>query len=53
MDRTQWGIAPYTEADLQLQIDKAHEVYGDVGDKIKQYGQAFIDALPKCPVEVV
>ena len=31
MDRTQWAIAPYTEADLQLQIDNAEELYGADG----------------------
>jgi len=28
MDRTQWALAPYTEADLQSQIDHATELYG-------------------------
>ena len=31
MDRTQWQIAPYTEADLQMQIDRAPEFYGAQG----------------------
>ncbi len=31
MDRTQWQLAPYTEADLQEQIDRAQEVYGQRG----------------------
>src|SRR2546421_1951993 len=31
MDRTQWALAPYTEADLQSQIDHAAELYGDAG----------------------
>jgi hypothetical protein len=31
MDRTQWQIAPYTEADLQMQIDRAEEFYGAQG----------------------
>src|SRR3954464_7443599 len=29
MDRTQWQIAPYTEADLQKQVDQAPVLYGD------------------------
>jgi acyl-homoserine lactone acylase PvdQ len=31
MDRTQWAIAPYTEADLQSQVDQAEKLYGPVG----------------------
>ena len=31
MDRTQWELAPYTEADLQKQIDLAETVYGARG----------------------
>src|SRR5437763_3424951 len=31
MDRTQWALAPYTEADLQSQIDLAAQLYGDAG----------------------
>jgi acyl-homoserine lactone acylase PvdQ len=34
MDRTQWGIAPYTEADLQRQIDDAPKVYGALGTQL-------------------
>jgi acyl-homoserine lactone acylase PvdQ len=45
MDRAQWLIAPYTEADLQKQIDNAVPVYGQVGAKIKDYGQAFVDGI--------
>jgi acyl-homoserine lactone acylase PvdQ len=45
MDRTQWLIAPYTEADLQKQIDRAGQIYGPLGDQIKTYGQAFVDGI--------
>ena len=31
MDRAQWQLAPYTEADLQRQIDSADELYGARG----------------------
>jgi acyl-homoserine lactone acylase PvdQ len=31
MDRTQWAIAPYTEADLQSQVDNAPKIYGAAG----------------------
>jgi acyl-homoserine lactone acylase PvdQ len=34
MDRTQWALAPYTEADLQEQIDRAEEFYGDDGRQL-------------------
>jgi acyl-homoserine lactone acylase PvdQ len=41
MDRTQWAIAPYTEADLQRQIDLAPQLYGARGkglvDDLAQY----------------
>src|SRR3954454_17146975 len=45
MDRTQWLIAPYNEADLQKQVDRAEQIYGELGAKIKTYGQAFVDGI--------
>src|SRR5947209_17636339 len=41
MDRTQWGIAPYNESDLQKQIDLAPTVYGALGAQIVARGTAF------------
>ncbi len=35
MDRTQWAIAPYTEADLQRQIDLAPQIYGAAGRQMQ------------------
>jgi acyl-homoserine lactone acylase PvdQ len=35
MDRTQWALAPYTEADLQKQIDLADEFYGAEGAQLQ------------------
>jgi hypothetical protein len=35
MDRTQWAIAPYTEADLQKQIDLADDFYGEPGRQLQ------------------
>src|SRR5438874_1285574 len=35
MDATQWSIAPYTEADLQKQIDLGLQKYGADGQKVK------------------
>ena len=34
MDRDQWQFAPYTEADLQSQIDAAPELYGKAGTEV-------------------
>ncbi len=34
MDRTQWLIAPYTEADLQAQLENAPKLYGAEGTKV-------------------
>jgi acyl-homoserine lactone acylase PvdQ len=34
MDRTQWAIAPYTEADLQAQIDNGPRLYGAAGRQV-------------------
>jgi Penicillin amidase len=36
MDRTQWMIAPYTEADLQSQLENAPKLYGADGEKVLQ-----------------
>ncbi len=36
MDAQVWGIAPYTEADLQEQIDKADDLYGTEGAQLGQ-----------------
>lgn len=35
MDRTQWALAPYTEADLQKQIDMADDLYGADGAQLQ------------------
>ncbi len=34
MDRTQWLIAPYTEADLQSQLTNAPKLYGARGEQV-------------------
>ncbi|UJA19666.1 penicillin acylase family protein [Thermoleophilia bacterium SCSIO 60948] len=34
MDRGVWRDTPYTEEDLQLQIDRAPELYGEAGEQI-------------------
>ncbi|MCW2967499.1 MAG: hypothetical protein JWM71_1271 [Solirubrobacteraceae bacterium] len=45
MDRTQWGIAPYTEADLQSQIDNAPKLYGALGTQLVSRLNAFVDGI--------
>ena len=45
MDRVQWQIAPYTEADLQKQIDNAPKVYGEVGRQIAQLGNEYVAGI--------
>jgi hypothetical protein len=45
MDATQWQIAPYTDADLQQQIDDAPKVYGDLGTQLVRRGNAFVDGI--------
>ena len=36
MDADVWSIAPYTEADLQMQIDMADDLYGAEGAQLQQ-----------------
>jgi acyl-homoserine lactone acylase PvdQ len=35
-DQQEWGIAPYTEADLQRQIDQFDDLYGPEGARIQR-----------------
>jgi acyl-homoserine lactone acylase PvdQ len=35
MDQEQWSLAPYTEADLQHQIDQFDDLYGDEGRRLQ------------------
>jgi acyl-homoserine lactone acylase PvdQ len=35
MDQEQWSLAPYTEADLQHQIDQFDDLYGDDGRQLQ------------------
>jgi acyl-homoserine lactone acylase PvdQ len=57
MDRGQWALAPYTEADLQWQIDNAPKQYGVDGqgiiDDVTEYVDginAYIDAAQLNPL---
>jgi acyl-homoserine lactone acylase PvdQ len=56
MDRTQWLIAPYTEADLESQLTNAPVLYGAAGtqvvEDVKEYVagiNAYIEAAEKNP----
>ena len=45
MDRTQWAIAPYTESDLQQQIDGAERFYGARGLRVKQDLDSYLAGI--------
>jgi acyl-homoserine lactone acylase PvdQ len=45
MDATQWAIAPYTEADLQSQIDAAPVLYGAAGTQVVQDLDNFVAGI--------
>jgi acyl-homoserine lactone acylase PvdQ len=44
-DKVQWAIAPYTEADLQKQIDQGLQKYGADGQKVKAGAEAFVAGI--------
>jgi acyl-homoserine lactone acylase PvdQ len=59
MDRGQWMIAPYSEADLQAQVDNATKLYGAAGqgvvDDVTNYVagiNAYIDAAKLDPTKL-
>src|SRR3712207_49546 len=45
MDREQWALAAYTEADLQRQIDNAPRLYGAEGQAVIDDVTAFLAGL--------
>ncbi len=45
MDRTQFMIAPYTEADLQAQLDNAGKLYGADGEKVVADVKEFVAGI--------
>jgi acyl-homoserine lactone acylase PvdQ len=47
MDAEQWDVAPYTEQDLQRQIDLADEVYGAEGASLQQDLNDYIAGINK------
>jgi acyl-homoserine lactone acylase PvdQ len=47
MDREQWEVAPYKEADIQRQYDLADEVYGDEGRALQRDVVAYVAGINK------
>ena len=45
MDRAQWQFAPYTEADLQRQIDEAGKFYGKAGRRLVADVKAYVAGI--------
>ncbi|HEY0516801.1 MAG TPA: penicillin acylase family protein [Solirubrobacteraceae bacterium] len=45
MDRTQWMIAPYTEADLEAQLSNAGTLYGAKGEQVVQDVKEFVAGI--------
>ncbi|MBA2521971.1 MAG: penicillin acylase family protein [Solirubrobacterales bacterium] len=45
MDRDQWQFAPYTEADLQSQIDAAPTLYGQDGQEVVDDLHGYSDGI--------
>ncbi len=41
-DIEQWGLAPYTEADLQRQADQLDDLYGDDGRRLQQDAADYV-----------
>jgi acyl-homoserine lactone acylase PvdQ len=45
MDRSQWALAPYTEGELQQQLDLAGQYYGHEGEQLVSDAQAYVDGI--------
>jgi len=45
MDRTQWMIAPYTEADLESQLQEAPRLYGSRGEQAVKDVEEFVAGI--------
>src|SRR5436190_14435815 len=45
MDHAQWQLAPYTEQDLQSQIDNADNFYGAQGARLVADVNSFVDGI--------
>jgi acyl-homoserine lactone acylase PvdQ len=44
-DASQWGFAPYTEADLQKQLEQAPQLYGQAGQQAVEDVQSYVDGI--------
>jgi acyl-homoserine lactone acylase PvdQ len=44
-DASQWGFAPYTEADLQKQLDTLPRQYGAIGQQADEDVQSYVDGI--------
>ena len=45
MDAAQWTVAPYTQADLQFQIDEAPQVYGATGAQLVSDATNYVEGI--------
>ena len=45
MDAQQWAFAPYTEADLQRQVDRLSQLYGAAGRQSAADAQSYVDGI--------
>ncbi len=45
MDQVQWTIAPYTEADLQEQIENAPKLYGAAGAQVVEDVEDYVEGI--------
>ncbi len=46
-DKDTWDVAPYTEADLQRQIDSSIARYGAEGQQVRDDANAYVDGVNK------
>ena len=44
-DASQWGFAPYTEADLERQLSEFPLIYGQVGQQAVEDVQSYVDGI--------
>ncbi len=44
-DAAQWGFAPYTEADLERQLERAPQEYGAAGQQAVEDVTAYVDGI--------
>ncbi|SEH15052.1 penicillin acylase family protein [Thermoleophilum album] len=45
LDREQWRIAPYTEADLERQFELGDDLYGDAGRRLQEDARAYVAGI--------